>query len=107
MLTANQEKWLKALESDEFSQTKGRLQCDDSYCCLGVACRVAGVKGPLLDATLTGHPDVMSFLRLTTVCGFSKNHTLHSLTYMNDEGKTFKEIAAVVRAYPEAYFDKS
>lgn len=37
-------KWLEALRGGEFKQGAGQLYSPDdgSYCCLGVACRVAG-----------------------------------------------------------------
>lgn len=42
-------KWIEALESDEYAQTKGRLEkIDDennsSFCCIGVACRLLEVS---------------------------------------------------------------
>lgn len=42
MLTENQQKWIAALKSGEYKQTKGHLQHYNAYCCLGVACRVVG-----------------------------------------------------------------
>lgn len=36
----NLEKWLQALEGDEFSQGKKRLRTEEGYCCLGVACEI-------------------------------------------------------------------
>lgn len=35
--------WVKALRSDEYKQGWGLLRSGDEYCCLGVACDVAGV----------------------------------------------------------------
>jgi len=32
--------WVSALRSAEYSQTKGRLQNESGYCCLGVACDI-------------------------------------------------------------------
>ena len=45
---ANMRKWVAALRSGEFKQTReqlGRIEADgsESFCCLGVACVVAGV----------------------------------------------------------------
>lgn len=39
-------KWVEALRSGEFRQTSGKLhdQETDSYCCLGVLCKVAGAE---------------------------------------------------------------
>lgn len=42
MITELQERWLFALESGEYNQTKGFLQDEKGNCCLGVACRVMG-----------------------------------------------------------------
>ena len=33
-------KWVKALKSGKYSQTRKRLRDDTGYCCLGVACDV-------------------------------------------------------------------
>jgi len=33
-------KWLDALNSGEYKQTKGTLQNNNGFCCLGVACKV-------------------------------------------------------------------
>ena len=37
-------KWVAALESGEYSQARGTLKDNASYCCLGVACVVAGAR---------------------------------------------------------------
>lgn len=34
----NIKKWVKALRSGEYNQNKGKLQNEDGFCCLGVAC---------------------------------------------------------------------
>lgn len=36
------QKWVAALRSGEYQQGEGFLLKDDTYCCLGVACRVVG-----------------------------------------------------------------
>ena|SRR3990167_5094602 len=38
----NQKAWLRALRSGNFEQTEGKLFDGEGYCCLGVACVVAG-----------------------------------------------------------------
>ena len=40
----NVRKWVEALRSGDFKQTTGQLYLDGSYCCLGVACVLAGVS---------------------------------------------------------------
>jgi len=39
------QKWVLALRSGEYSQTKGTLQDEQGYCCLGVACDIFIPKG--------------------------------------------------------------
>lgn len=36
----NIKKWVKALRSGKYQQTKSRLQDEKGYCCLGVACDI-------------------------------------------------------------------
>jgi len=38
------EKWLKALRSGEYKQGEGHLYQDGCYCCLGIACLIAGMS---------------------------------------------------------------
>ena len=37
------DKWIAALRSGKYKQGKGALQRNESFCCLGVLCEVAGV----------------------------------------------------------------
>lgn len=41
---ADQEAWLKELETGNKAQGRGWLQIDGRYCCLGVACSVLGAE---------------------------------------------------------------
>lgn len=77
-LGPNQLTWIKSLESGEFTQGRGRLQEGDTYCCLGVACIVAGRLGVEIDTEPDGslrggelddYPDVRKWLALPSVCG--------------------------------------
>lgn len=36
-------KWVKALRSGDYVQTKGFLKDDTGYCCLGVLCEISGI----------------------------------------------------------------
>jgi len=115
-LTANQEKWVLALESGDYEQTDGILHSDDGYCCLGVACDVSGLGswGEIPDADndvdeigrlFTEHdsrsiketdlgPDVVRWLRLRSSLGYFETHDSfdqpesgpETLTEMNDDG---------------------
>lgn len=40
----NVRKWVKALRSGRYKQIHGQLYNEEGYCCLGVACRVAGMR---------------------------------------------------------------
>ena len=46
-------KWVKALRSGRYKQGEGYLKDGDTYCCLGVLCRVQGVDPELASATGT------------------------------------------------------
>lgn len=115
MLTENQEKWLNALESGAFRQATSALQDGDCFCCLGVACIVAegqGVpvqrkNGVLFGNDLNDQPHVFNWLGLRGMNGSSSEYTdeiSDSLAGMNDHGKTFGELAALIRKYPEYFF---
>lgn len=47
-------KWIEALRSGNYRQTRGTLQDSNGYCCLGVACKV------LIDADKIGRDAYMS-----------------------------------------------
>jgi hypothetical protein len=36
--------WVAALRSGDFQQTRGNLESDGGFCCLGVLCKVAGLR---------------------------------------------------------------
>jgi hypothetical protein len=57
---ANQEnikKWIEALRSGKFSQTRERLADTKGFCCLGVACEVAISNGVVIDKCEAGTMD--------------------------------------------------
>lgn len=113
-------KWADALESGKFSQTKGTLFDGEGYCCLGVACVLAGkkfesddgghfyfIKGDSTSAVLP--EDVMEEIGMNNPSGhiqgkknpFAKAGDVSDfeLTTINDEGVSFKEIAKIIRKY--------
>jgi hypothetical protein len=114
---AFQKKWLGALESGKYKQTKEKLFSGRGYCCLGVACDLAGIKPVkrphmyLFDDEWSVAPSsIIEKLKLRGDCGdFDisvriKNLNVGSLAEMNDIGKTFKEIAAFIRENPNNIF---
>jgi hypothetical protein len=81
------EKWVEALRSGEHQQCTGFFQSGMKFCALGILCKVAGVpvliengsgNWPFVDEALPVRPEV--------------------LASMNDEGKTFSEIADYIEA---------
>lgn len=123
--TEPQKAWLTALESDDYTQTKGMLHSvDGSFCCLGVACDLAVKKGlgiwdPRSDGKqhfvsadngeiATGDlvEEVREWLGLGSHLGSSNTcDRNHQLIHLNDaQDKTFKQIAKIIKINPENYF---
>jgi hypothetical protein len=117
-LTPNQAKWIAALRSGRYEQTAGRLHDCDGHCCLGVAAQefisdkvVVRRDGPhqgrdarSYDGDYANAPAyVVTALGLHTSAG-SGNAGGEGLTSLNDRGVSFKKIADVLEACPDAYF---
>jgi hypothetical protein len=111
-----QEKWLTALESGEYQQCHSELHSNGKFCCLGVGCVILGYE---IDGNgfkrpdgsrAAGWLDGVDSVQLGLRCGsgllripFNGNDSLYQ---MNDDGMTFAEIAAYIRANPENVFVK-
>lgn len=113
--------WADVLESNKYGQTKGSLCKKDAagfaYCCLGVLCKLHE------EATGEGHFDdqpnsqgnynyttntgvvaeaflsyvVMIWAGMKNGAGHLHGNDLYSLAVQNDDGRTFKEIAQIIR----------
>lgn len=108
----NRAKWVAALRSGEYSQTKGMLTDGAGYCCLGVACELAfraGVVGRghevyfdsfgTFNAVLP--PSVRQWLGLALEDGELTGYEDGSdrLTDLNDGAEyTFEQIADVIES---------
>jgi hypothetical protein len=117
-LTELQEKWLKALESGEYKQGQFALYRNGSYCCLGVACAVAGAQFD--ERGNADGENAWLSPRLVGVFGLRSHHgaahrsfslgaaprlmSVRSLMEANDKEVPFAEIAAAIRANPENFF---
>jgi len=109
-----QELWALELESGKHKQGTGRLQSEDFYCCLGIACLVAekhGIKvfrdkdNCLLGKTLGHQKNVQEWLGITSTNGHYGYTNKMSVTLLNDEErKTLPQIAAVIRSKPKGLF---
>ena|ERR1700741_5527679 len=107
-------KWVAALESGEYKQTTGKLRQGNSFCCLGVLCNLHAQEFPEIAKTQKKRnsylgefgelPEkVQEWSEMSSDEGdFYDPSTLreYSLINMNDkEGKTFEQIAKVIRKY--------
>lgn len=127
MLNDNAKKWVAALESGGYDQTKGLLQrtAPDAeqqvgYCCLGVACKLAVEDGVdikveeddgavYFDGTRSVLPPAVS--RWLNIDLYNDSGTYETadgqqtgLAEQNDEGLSFAEIAAIVKSEPKGLF---
>lgn len=92
-------KWLSALRSKKFKQGTHALQAEGKYCCLGVACRIMHPKlkispelGLLNEFTMKIKvPEILKGNVLSWQPNY--NPIVDKLVSMNDNGKSFKEIA--------------
>lgn len=95
------EQWVAALRSGEFKQATGRLYkgWGDGYCCLGVACALAGVPKDRLNGQETSQFFSVDMQELYTQLGVDAE-LCDSLASANDRGYTFDQIATVIEALP-------
>lgn len=116
----NAKKWVEALRSDKFQQTKEKLYDGLAYCCLGVACEVYAKENGgsfekdfsydewFFDGDSCTLPDsVLHWLGIRTNAGSYDTFEDASLLADNDDGcKTFEEIADIIESEPEGLFVK-
>lgn len=107
----NRKKWVKALRSGEYEQGRLALYSRDGHCCLGVLCEVAGMKprgraGDYFYGTQDTYapPKAMRFVGLARKDG---DFGGEELTSLNDDGKSFSEIADIIESEPPGLFLES
>lgn len=87
------EKWVEALRSGEYQQGSSCLKDSrNNYCCLGVACVVAGIDPPAKDWILPefANKEIPKIL----IGSGAVSDLVYDCSSMNDhENKTFPEIA--------------
>lgn len=121
MLTEPQKMWVATLRSGEYQQGVGFLCQGDNYCCLGVACDLyikhVDPEYPQEDQEnadgITRHTyggaaailphKVQVWLGLKELSGMYGDGE-ESLASLNDQGKTFAEIADLIESEPEGLF---
>jgi hypothetical protein len=116
-------KWITALRSGNYKQTKNVLKDEKGgFCCLGVLCDVMGYKfGPVQDVEIgpacpvigaDGHEffslptEVQELAQIATGTGSFElgsddeaNFEEHDLAQMNDAGSSFEEIADLIESH--------
>lgn len=112
--------WLEALESGKFEQGQTCLKKDNKFCCLGVACELSGITAIPAAIASSGvvrykylgerhylPQEIVDRLKFRSNqgCAFGEPHM--AIAILNDEGKTFKDIAAIIRENPSKYFTAS
>jgi len=93
------EKWIEALRSGNYQQTKANLQNDSGYCCLGVACCTIGNTEGLYGKA---YPD-SKLLPINGMYEMVEDEValFSVLANMNDAGHPFNEIADWIEANVE------
>lgn len=108
------EKWVKALRSGKYKQAIGKLKSvTGGYCCLGVLCNISK-KGKwkkmknehclsYLGASGYLPEEVTKWAEMKSLTGdyfssptYKKGLMRKRLSYQNDVGKSFKEIADII-----------
>lgn len=98
--------WIAALRSGKYKQGRGKLRVDDKFCCLGVLCDLYDNKNwfDTKEIHIFGQGSIYSYSLDNTVNrNFLPYHVQKGLqlkyedtvelAQMNDDGKTFDEIA--------------
>jgi hypothetical protein len=100
-------KWLEALRSGNYTQTTGMLRRRDGFCCLGVACDVNDpsgwgvshgsmyyrMKSPSSGFIVSNDVPLEVWAALSQLNDSVSDSVQAVLAHMNDNGKTFTEIA--------------
>jgi hypothetical protein len=87
--------WIEALRSGRYRQAEGVLKDEDgAFCCLGVACDLAGVDLDLPYLATTQFEQVGAG-QLYTDLGLHYNDC-NDLAELNDSGAPFTEIASAI-----------
>ena len=98
-------KWVEALRSGKYAQTKSDLRNHNGYCCLGVLCDLVQPEEwsepeqnfSFMHRFASSFPDadVLDIVGMHQDDGVRTDgqHPFWTLASMNDEGKSFAEIA--------------
>ncbi len=102
-------KWVEALRSGKYAQTKSHLRDHTGYCCLGVLCDIVAPSlweeademddyFDHLRANSFPHPDILRQAGITDDTDSDVQHPLWTAAHMNDDGYGFGTIADFIEA---------
>lgn len=104
------EKWVEALRSGKYKQTRSQLRDLSGYCCLGVLCDISGLGNFIPSPDGSGYDflgslgilpgAVVSYSGIKTVNGELEGY--RNLAFVNDNRGSFDQIADII----EKYWDK-
>jgi hypothetical protein len=115
-LPKNAVKWIEALRSGKFKQTRGLLKHEDAFCGLGVACEIyrktrkkgsiKWVNGAIFGSTGILPIQVMKWLGIKNQYGTSYSNGLvnGSVISLNDNGASFSKIADFIERNADNLF---
>jgi hypothetical protein len=109
----NRRKWVEALRSGKFKQGNQYLEdFKGNMCCLGIGCRVLGVKRVAdtagcykygeVEAVSSAPPEFREMTGLQTGLGMRK--VGKDLSELNDSGTPFSKIADIIESEPAGLF---
>lgn len=87
--------WLEALRHGGHKQGRGFLKSDGAYCCLGVLCKVMGLKDEYLEDKQFGFLPTDDLNEKSQLPALEQN----KLANLNDQGWTFLAIADYIEAH--------
>lgn len=113
------DKWVAALRSGQYQQARGLLRDDDGYCCLGVLCDISekgewrnrrhdDISWDFISDGIQVENSVLPY-DVQLWAGIQQregrftgpNDQNWCLAAMNDEGRSFEEIATIIEKYWE------
>lgn len=120
-MNANAKKWVEALRSGKYEQGKYDLRYDNKFCVLGVACDLM-VKEELIKERYMGWgayeyggqsrilcKSAAQWLGLCSLIGSyggCSSDLMNSLSWDNDRGLSFSQLADLIESEPEGLFNK-
>ena len=112
-MNKNAKIWVAALRSGQYKQGKNALRRGDTYCCMGVACDLfdsthwneeSGYRAPGsgTDNNIYLPGQIRRWFGLNDIAGtYGRGECL---TYHNDNGMSFDEIADLIESEPKGLF---